>query len=81
MLVQYGHRKQGYNFCAFTARFRRRFALAQKRRGAQRPHDEFWISVHFRWGDTASADPDNNWKSDMSIRSGATLSEFAAEAA
>lgn len=44
---------QDWNYCTFNERFRLRFQKVQVHQYGrqQRPESEFWIAVHFRWGD------------------------------
>ena len=56
---EYQHQlHEDWNYCTFNARFRRRFHDVQVHQYRQkpRPESEFWISVHFRWGDTRTRD-------------------------
>ena len=54
------HLHQDWNYCTFNARFRGRFHDVQVHQYRQnpRPESEFWISVHFRWGDTRTRNVD-----------------------
>lgn len=47
--------RQDLNYCLFNPHFRKRYYTKQKKRRVPfRPKNELWISVHFRWGDTAT---------------------------
>ena len=46
------HFSEEWNYCVFNQRFRERFYRDKPRKNPQ----EFWISVHFRWGDVATHD-------------------------
>jgi len=46
------HLHEDWNYCVFNQRFRERFHHNKP----HKPPQEFWISVHFRWGDVATHD-------------------------
>lgn len=61
------------NYCTFNEHFRSRYYDAQLRLGRiVRPSSEFWIAVHFRWGDTSTQDPEK-----PNGRAGKGLTAFA----
>ena len=50
---------RAWNYCTFNARFRSQYYGAQQGQARRaRPPSEYWIAVHFRWGDAAQTDPD-----------------------
>jgi hypothetical protein len=55
------HLREDWNYCVFNERFRTRFFNAQVRNFSQalRPENEYWVSVHFRWGDLQTSDVEN----------------------
>ena len=49
---------QSHNFAVFDQNFRTKFHRERlKRDNPRQKKSEFWISLHFRWGDVASNDP------------------------
>ena len=63
-----------WNYCTFSPRFRSRYYGAQQKHAPRRlrPSSEFWIAVHFRWGDEAQMDPDK-----PDYRTGSGLTEIS----
>mmetsp|Transcript_5695 Transcript_5695/g.13820 ORF Transcript_5695/g.13820 Transcript_5695/m.13820 type:complete len:200 (+) Transcript_5695:749-1348(+) len=65
--------EQGWNYCTFQPRFRAKFQKARVAAGGlQRPPFEFWISVHFCWGDVPTGNSER-----PNFRAGSSLSNFA----
>jgi hypothetical protein len=65
--------QEGWNYCTFQPRFRAKFQKARVAAGdLQRPPLEFWISVHFRWGDVATGNTER-----PNERAGSSLRNFA----
>ena len=65
--------QEGWNYCTFQPRFRAKFHQARVAAGGlQRPIFEFWISVHFRWGDVATGNTER-----PNGRAGSSLKKFA----
>ena len=63
---------ESHNYIVFDKTFRERFHVQrQKRRNIKRPLKEYWISIHFRWGDVATSDPES-----PNVRSGLGFSDF-----
>ena len=72
--VKEHHLHEDWNYCVFDARFRRRFHDVQVHYYKQkpRPETEFWISVHFRWGDVHTSNVER-----PNVRAGIGLSQLA----
>ena len=50
---------ESHNFVVFDETFRNNFhKQRQLRSSIKRPTNEYWVSIHFRWGDVATRDPD-----------------------
>ena len=49
---------ESHNYATFDLEFRKKFHLQRlQRHNRIRNKDEFWVSVHFRWGDVQTNDP------------------------
>ena len=60
-VVMYSERdyEPAWNYCTFNVGMRRRFRASRAALGVlPHPPNEFWISVHFRWGDLATQNPE-----------------------
>ena len=63
---------QSHNYLTFDLGFRKQFHLQRlQRHNRIRNIDEFWVSIHFRWGDVQTNDPDQ-----PDVRSGLGLSDY-----
>ena len=63
---------ESHNYAVFDVEFRKRFHQQRLRRNHRiRRTDEFWVSIHFRWGDFQTNDPDK-----PNERTGLGLSEY-----
>ena len=63
---------ESHNFIVFDENFRNNFhQRRQQRNNLKRPSDEYWISIHFRWGDVATRNPDK-----PNFRSGLGYSDY-----
>ena len=63
---------ENWNYCLFNSYFRNGFYNAQRiRKVIERPTNEKWISVHFRWGDTSTESVES-----PNGRAGASLSAY-----
>lgn len=47
---------EDWNYCTFDPIFRKNFWASGVREQIPRPANEFWITVHLRWGDVATGD-------------------------
>ena len=66
------HLDEGHNYMAFDQSFRTRFHQQRAlRKTLSRKKDEFWVTVHFRWGDVKTHDP-----SSPDTRAGLRLKEY-----
>ena len=49
---------ESHNYVVFDAKFRTRYHQRRlNRQTPKRKPDEFWVSIHFRWGDVETSDP------------------------
>ena len=63
---------ESHNYATFDLEFRKKFHLQRlQRHNRIRNKDEFWVSVHFRWGDVQTNDPNQ-----PDVRSGLGLSDY-----
>ena len=63
---------ESHNYAVFDLEFRKKFHQQRLQRHSRiRNVDEFWVSVHFRWGDVQTNDPNQ-----PNVRSGLGLLEY-----
>ena len=63
---------QSHNYAVFDTEFRKKFHQQRLQRHSRiRNKDEFWVSIHFRWGDVQTNNPNQ-----PDVRSGLGLSDY-----
>jgi hypothetical protein len=74
VVFQWEHLDESHNFAVFDDSFRRRFHEQRLHRlTPRRQSHEYWVSIHFRWGDVATKDQNR-----PNMRSGLGFSEYCA---
>lgn len=72
LVFKCGYMEEEYNYMVFDALFRERFHKARAlRTSLKRDINEYWVSIHFRWGDVQTKDVDQ-----PNIRTGLKFSHY-----
>ena len=72
LVFQWGYMEEAYNYMVFDALFRERFHKERALRTSRKKNvNEYWVSIHFRWGDVQTNNAD-----EPNMRSGLKFSHY-----